>query len=125
MPSDIRRAALEKQLCTLASRQKIAAVLSQYHLSQDPLAAKNSLSEHFWFLLRCGVPANVVLQRLASPEWLRYSLELRKGKKAPQAIGLALTEEGRLYARGSLSVFAGVMPWLLNLFRRPRKPPHL
>jgi hypothetical protein len=114
---------LERKLRSIASKPKIAAVIAQFGMSDDPLAEENSLYEHFLFLLESRVVTNIALRRLASPDWLRYSIEMRRSGESPSAIAWALTDEGRLYRRGSSPLLGGVIPGLINLFRRYKKPP--
>lgn len=114
---------LGKKLLSIAAKPQIAIVTAKFGMSPDALATENSLYEHLLFLLKSGVALEIALRRLASPQWLRYSLELRRSGRSQSEIAWALTDEGRLNRRGSSPLFGGVIPWVLSLFRRYRTPP--
>src|SRR6185503_15218490 len=92
---------LESKLRSIASKPSIVKTMNEFGMSDDPLAEMNSLFEHFLYLLKCRVRSDIALRRLASAEWLRYSLQLRASGASQSEVGWALTDEGRLYQRGS------------------------
>jgi hypothetical protein len=114
---------IESELRAIAAKPRIGKVVREFGMSDDPLAEANSLLEHFLYLLESRVVPDLVLRRLASPEWFRYSLELRRSGASQAEICWALTGEGSLYMRGSSPYYGRVISWMINLFRRHRRPP--
>ncbi len=114
---------LEAILRSIGSKPDVRAVLTNFGLSDDPLAENNSLYEHFMFLLRCGISHDIALSRIADSEWLRYSLQIRGRGDSAMNIALALTDGGRLYQRGQSPVFGDLIPSMLRFLRLRKKPP--
>jgi hypothetical protein len=106
------------KLSAVASRTQIAKVMTEFGMSEDPLAEANSLYEHYRFLLRCGIPSPISLKGLSKPNWFRLSLELRRDGASPEMIQRTLTDNGQInLTRGSSPMFGGIVPWVIRKSR--------
>jgi len=105
---------VDRKLLSIASKPQIAKLVIKFGMTGNPLAATNSLHEHYLFLLRSGLPSKITLRVLSNPKWFRRSLELREGKASQKEIFWTLTDRGRLVVRGSSPVFGEAVPWIFN-----------
>ena len=105
---------LRVKLRSIASRPKIAELMSEFGMTMDPNAKINSLHEHFWFLRKCGLPWAICLKGLSKPKWFRLSLKLRQDGASEAMIEQTLTYRGRLVQRGSSPIFGGIIPWIMR-----------